>query len=240
MLIPNLPFGYKTRDWWAKAIKQIAESAASILPSRSSADAGKVLKVDSSGDLEWGTDEALPSGGNNGDVLTKTVTGPGWFPPAKELPVSTAVDAGKALVVDEDGEPEWGTEIASSEGGRVALTYQSDEENGHQASIELYHDEEEGFADKPSLYASAHDSNNDVSISMTTKRGPKMRIGISDGTDDYAPELSESPTVWTAKSLVTLEKVQEMISEIPASGGNYQRATASTLSGEYGILEVVT
>ena len=240
MLIPNLPFGYKTRDWWAKAIKQIAESAASILPSRSSADAGKVLKVDSDGDLEWGTDEALPSGGNIGDVLTKTVTGPGWFPPAKELPVSTAGDAGKALVVDEDGEPEWGTELSSNEGDRVALTYRSDEENGHQAAIELYHDEEEGFADKPSLYASAYDSNNDVFLSMSTKRGPKMRIGISDGTDDYAPELAESPTVWTNKSLVTLEKVQELISEIPASGGNYQRPSSNALNGEYRVLEVST
>lgn len=66
-------------------------------------------------DTEWGDVEALPSGGNNGDVLTKATTGPMWAPPVKELPTYTSVEAGKVLGVNSGGTGvEW---ISAGSGG---------------------------------------------------------------------------------------------------------------------------
>lgn len=54
-------------------------------------------------DVMDGEDAELPSGGNNGDVLTKAATGPMWAPPVKELPTYTSADAGKVLSVNSGG-----------------------------------------------------------------------------------------------------------------------------------------
>lgn len=60
------------------------------------------------------TYDPIPSGGNNGDVLTKAITGPMWATPVQELPVIQSGDAGKALVVNNS---ETGTEWATVGGG---------------------------------------------------------------------------------------------------------------------------
>lgn len=65
-------------------------------------------------DTEWGDVEALPSGGNNGDVLTKATTGPMWAPPVNELPTYTSAEAGKVLGVNSGGT---GVEWINSGGG---------------------------------------------------------------------------------------------------------------------------
>lgn len=64
----------------------------------------------------------VPSGGNNGDVLTKATTGPMWAPPVKELPAIAAGDAGKVLSVN-SGETgvEWTT--PSGGGGDAVIPY---------------------------------------------------------------------------------------------------------------------
>ena len=72
---------------------------------------GQELKKKSSTDYdtEWGDFEGLPSGGNNGDVLTKAVTGPMWAPPGGyTLPIATdsrlgGVKVGSGLQITGDG-----------------------------------------------------------------------------------------------------------------------------------------
>ena len=56
----------------------------------------------------------VPSGGNNGDVLTKATTGPMWAPPVKELPAISAGDTGKVLSVNSG---ETGVEWTTPSGG---------------------------------------------------------------------------------------------------------------------------
>ena len=57
-----------------------------------------------------GQDAEFPTGGNNGDVLTKAATGPMWAPPVKELPTYTSSDAGKVLSVNSGGtDVQWST-----------------------------------------------------------------------------------------------------------------------------------
>lgn len=56
----------------------------------------------------------VPSGGNNGDVLTKATTGPMWAPPVKELPAIASGDAGKVLSVNSG---ETGVEWVTPQGG---------------------------------------------------------------------------------------------------------------------------
>ncbi len=56
----------------------------------------------------------VPSGGNNGDVLTKATTGPMWAPPVKELPAIASGDAGKVLSVNSG---ETGVEWTTPSGG---------------------------------------------------------------------------------------------------------------------------
>ena len=61
-------------------------------------------------------DARIPDSGsaNNGDVLTKTVSGNGWYPPVKELPVIVSGDAGKVLSVNSG---ETGVEWTTPSGG---------------------------------------------------------------------------------------------------------------------------
>lgn len=74
-------------------------------------------------DVMDGEDAALPSGGNNGDVLTKAATGPMWAPPVKELPTYTSGDAGKVLSVNSGGtNVEWQT----PQSGNVNPIYRAD------------------------------------------------------------------------------------------------------------------
>ena len=111
-----------------------AISVENPLPSSTSADEGKVLKVDANGDPTWAT-----GGGGGGGVnadwdetdplepsyienkpTPKTLTaganisisegvGTLTISAAAGLPASTSADEGKCLVVDSNGDPEWGT-----------------------------------------------------------------------------------------------------------------------------------
>ena len=111
-----------------------AISVENPLPSSTSADEGKVLKVDANGDPAWAT-----GGGGGGGVnadwaeddplepsyienkpTPKTLTaganisisegvGTLTISAAAGLPASTSADEGKCLVVDSNGDPEWGT-----------------------------------------------------------------------------------------------------------------------------------
>lgn len=207
MIIPNLPFGYKTRDWWAKAIKQIAENAAQVLPGHTSEDAGKVLKVGGTGNLEWGTDEGVPEGGQIGDVLTKGESGPNWAPPAEDLPVIHADDVGKVLgIVENDGEqiPMWTSQVKGTEdSGRVTLEQTTDAANGQGATLELYHDEQSGYTDRPTAFLGITASNGRANIEMSSKNRPEVLFDISDGSQYYSPMLNGFPTRWWNNSLIT-------------------------------------
>lgn len=90
--------------------------------------AGQYLKKASSTDYdtEWGDVEALPSGGNNGDVLTKATTGPMWAAPVQELPAISSGDAGKVLSVN-SGETgvEWATPSGGGGGDHVSELFGS-------------------------------------------------------------------------------------------------------------------
>lgn len=111
-----------------------AISVENPLPSSTSSDEGKVLKVDANGDPTWAT-----GGGGGGGVnadwteddplepsyienkpTPKTLTaganisisegvGTLTISAAAGLPASTSADEGKCLVVDSNGDPEWGT-----------------------------------------------------------------------------------------------------------------------------------
>lgn len=269
MIIPNLPFGYKTRDWWAKAIKQIAETAAQVLPSHSSEDAGKVLKVGGTGNLEWGTDEGVPEGGQIGDVLTKGESGPGWAPPAEELPDYSSEDAGKVLKVNSNGDLAWGADAGLPEGGqigdvltkavtgpgwfppvnelpvihaddvgkvlgivenggeqipmwtsqvkgtedsgRVTLEQVTDAANGQIATLELYHDEQSGYTDRPTAFLGITASNGRANIEMGSKQRPEVLFDIGDATQYYSPKLSGAPARWWNESLITKRYVDDKV-----------------------------
>ena len=77
-----------------------------------------------------GQDAELPTGGSNGDVLTKAATGPMWAPPVKELPTYTSSDAGKVLYVNSGGtDVEWATGGGGGGGsynGNVGMVYTTD------------------------------------------------------------------------------------------------------------------
>lgn len=49
--------------------------------------------------------DKLPSGGTEGQVLTKTASGEAWSAVPTELPATTSSDAGKALYVGSNGDP---------------------------------------------------------------------------------------------------------------------------------------
>lgn len=109
-----------------------AISVENPLPSSTSSDEGKVLKVDANGDPEWSTGGG---GGTNADWTESDPTAPSYIEnkptpktltaganisisegvgtltisAAAGLPASTSADEGKCLVVDSNGDPEWGT-----------------------------------------------------------------------------------------------------------------------------------
>lgn len=78
----------------------------SPLPEVTSSDNGKVLKV-ISGEWNKGTIKEVPSGGQTGQVLTKTSSAYGWENPPKEIPDYTSADTGKVLLVDVFGNLMW-------------------------------------------------------------------------------------------------------------------------------------
>lgn len=90
--------------------------------------AGQFLKKSSSTDYatEWGDISEVPSGGNNGDVLTKAATGPMWAPPVEELPAISSGDAGKVLSVNS---AETGVEWVTPSGGGGSFPYEVVEVN---------------------------------------------------------------------------------------------------------------
>lgn len=102
-------------------------SATDQLPAHTSSESGKVLGVDSNGDLEWTagggadwdatsgepgyienkpTPKVLTAGANISISETASAL---TISAAAGLPASTAADEGKCLVVDSNGDPEWGT-----------------------------------------------------------------------------------------------------------------------------------
>lgn len=83
-----------------------------IVPTPTNIDRGKYLGVKSNAnELEYREVREVPSGegANAGDVLTHTISGESWLPPAKELPTYTSADNDKVLGVS-DGALAWLTQ----------------------------------------------------------------------------------------------------------------------------------
>lgn len=73
---------------------------------------GTMEKISVDGDIYEVRNVPDATSASNGDVLTKSASGVGWYPPTKELPAITASDEGKFLGVS-NGAPAW----SSSPGG---------------------------------------------------------------------------------------------------------------------------
>ncbi len=106
-------------------IYNVGVSGEEIVPTPTNADRGKYLGVKSNvNELEYRNINELPSseGANAGDVLTHTISGDSWLPPAKELPTYTLADDDKVLGIS-NGVLNW---ISQSLGGGV--NYSTDEQ----------------------------------------------------------------------------------------------------------------
>ena len=107
-------------------IYSVGGGGESIVPTPTSADRGKYLGVKSGADeLEYRTVRDLPNseGASAGTVLTHTISGDSWLPPAKELPPYSTVQNDKVLGVH-NGALEW---VDQSSGGGGVI-YSSDEQ----------------------------------------------------------------------------------------------------------------
>lgn len=83
-----------------------------IVPTPTNIDRGKYLGVKSNiNELEYREVREVPdtTGASAGDVLTHTISGESWLPPAKELPTYTSADNDKVLGVS-DGALAWLTQ----------------------------------------------------------------------------------------------------------------------------------
>ena len=92
------------------------KDAGSGIPTPTLDDESKVLKAIPQSQTrvapEWASIREVPTGGQNGQVLTKDSDGYGWAAPAGGLPEYTSSDSGKALKLVNNGqeiEPQWTT-----------------------------------------------------------------------------------------------------------------------------------
>lgn len=68
----------------------------------SGAPIGTMEKISVDGDIYEVRNVPDSASASNGDVLTKTTSGVGWYPPTKELPVYTSSDNNKFLTINDD------------------------------------------------------------------------------------------------------------------------------------------
>lgn len=109
------------------AIYNVGGGGEEIVPTPTTVDRGKYLRVKSNAnELEYININELPSSerANAGDVLTHTINGDSWLPPAKELPTYNSGDNGKVLGVS-SGALAW----VEQSGGGGGVSYSTDEQD---------------------------------------------------------------------------------------------------------------
>ena len=95
-----------------------------VIINPSGAAIGTMEKISVDGDIYEVRNVPDASSASNGDVLTRTASGVGWYPPTKELPVFTSSDNNKVLKIN-DGTLTWETipkelpTITASDEGKV-------------------------------------------------------------------------------------------------------------------------
>lgn len=73
-----------------------------VIINPSGAAIGTMEKISVDGDIYEVRNVPDAASASNGDVLTRSASGVGWYPPTKELPVYTSSDNNKVLAIDND------------------------------------------------------------------------------------------------------------------------------------------
>lgn len=73
-----------------------------VIINPSGAAIGTMEKISVDGDIYEVRNVPDATSASNGDVLTRSASGVGWYPPSKELPVFTSSDNNKVLAIDND------------------------------------------------------------------------------------------------------------------------------------------
>lgn len=73
-----------------------------VIINPSGAAIGTMEKISVDGDIYEVRNVPDATSASNGDVLTRSASGIGWYPPTKELPVFTSSDNNKVLAIDGD------------------------------------------------------------------------------------------------------------------------------------------
>ena len=73
-----------------------------VIINPSGAAIGTMEKISVDGDIYEVRNVPDATSASNGDVLTRSASGIGWYPPTKELPVFTSSDNNKVLAIDND------------------------------------------------------------------------------------------------------------------------------------------
>lgn len=95
-----------------------------VIINPSGAAIGTMEKISVDGDIYEVRNVPDATSASNGDVLTRSASGVGWYPPTKELPVFTSSDNNKVLTINNDA-LSWETipkelpTITSSDEGKV-------------------------------------------------------------------------------------------------------------------------
>ncbi len=73
-----------------------------VIINPSGAAIGTMEKISVDGDIYEVRNVPDATSASNGDVLTRSASGVGWYPPTKELPIFTSSDNNKVLAIDND------------------------------------------------------------------------------------------------------------------------------------------
>lgn len=197
-------------------------SGDSLVPSATSADAGKVLTVDSEGSTEWVTPSAGTtytagtgidiSAQNAISVDTTTIATKSDLPSSSDLvPSSSSGDAGKVLTVDAQGEPSWVTPSGGT-------TYSAGD----------------GIAIDGNNVVSADVDGTTIGIDSTTKKIKLLStIPTVDQTYDASSTNAQSGTAVANAVSTAVSGLDEVPTVTSADNGKVLKATYSGGAGSY-------